>query len=179
MGLSKFQIMSRELRRRVMLMVGRAVLTVVNDATPLQTVQVEGLPGEIIDGAERFQMYGLTSHPLPGADALVLAVGGIRQHPVVLIDDRRHRVKELAEGEVCIYTDEDEDGDPMRIVLKRGREIDIRAGGTRIRMTSSGVAITGGSLTHNGTNVGSTHVHEHVHSHPLGATIPQDTEVPE
>ena len=98
MGLSKFQIMSRELRRRVMLMIGRAVLTVVNDATPLQTVQVEGLPGEIIDGAERFQIYGLTSHPLPGADALVLAVGGVRQHPVILIDDRRHRVKGIGRG---------------------------------------------------------------------------------
>ena len=60
---------------------------------PLQTVQVVGLPDEIIDGAERFQMYGITSHPLPGADALVLAVGGIRQHPVILIDDRRYRVK--------------------------------------------------------------------------------------
>ena len=37
-----------------MLMLGRAVLTVVNDATALQTVQVVGLPDEIIDGAERF-----------------------------------------------------------------------------------------------------------------------------
>ena len=100
-----FERLSRELRRRVMLMVGRAVLTVVNDETGLQLVQVEGLRGEVIDAAERFQIYGLTSHPLPGADALVLSVGGIRQHPVVLIDDRRHRVKELEEGEVCIYTE--------------------------------------------------------------------------
>ena len=58
------------------------------------------------------QLYGITSHPLKGADVLVLSVGGVRQHPVVLIDDRRHRVKELAEGEVCIYTHEDESGDP-------------------------------------------------------------------
>ena len=142
MGLSKFQIMSRELRRRVMLMIGRAVLTVVNDATPLQTVQVEGLPGEIIDGAERFQIYGLTSHPLKGADALVLAVGGVRQHPVILIDDRRHRVKELEEGEVCIYTHEDEDGNPHRILLKEGREIELRCGDSSIVMTPTRIRLT-------------------------------------
>ena len=128
----QFDILSRELRRRVLLMVGRAVLAVVDDATPLQTVQVEGLPGEIIDGAERFQLYGITSHPLKGADALILAVGGIRQHPVVLIDDRRHRVKALAEGEVCIYTHEDtpeeqdengmttKEAEPHRVILKEG-----------------------------------------------------------
>ena len=102
--ISTFNGLSRELRRRVMLMIGRAVLTVVNDSTGLQTVQVEALRGEVIDGAERMQLYGITSHPLKGADVLVLSVGGVRQHPVVLIDDRRHRVKGLAEGEVCIYT---------------------------------------------------------------------------
>ena len=37
----QFDLLSRELRRRVLLMVGRAVLAVVDDATPLQTVQVE------------------------------------------------------------------------------------------------------------------------------------------
>ena len=141
MEVSRFQILSRELRRRVMLMIGRAVLTVVNDATPLQTVQVVGLPDEIIDGAERFQMYGITSHPLPGADALVLAVGGIRQHPVILIDDRRHRVKELAEGEVCIYTDEDESGNPHRILMKDGREIEMRCGPVSLTLTTTGMTL--------------------------------------
>ena len=167
-----FDRLSRELRRRTLLMIGRAVLTVVNDATKLQTVQVEGLPGEIIDGAEKFGMYGITSHPLPGADALVLAVGGMRQHPIVMVDDRRYRVRELEEGEVCIYTDEDlldagqpttmdEDQDatmPHRITLKRGRIVEIEGdriaitadtritltvGGSTIVMTDSGVDIDG------------------------------------
>ena len=142
-----FTHLSRELRRRVLLMIGRAVLTVVNDETPLQTVQVEGLPGEIIDGAERFQLYGITSHPLPGADALVLAVGGIRQHPVILIDDRRHRVKELAEGEVCIYTAEDESGNPHRILMKEGREIELHADAASLVMTPTGFTATIGGTT--------------------------------
>ena len=108
MELSRFQILSRELRRRVMLMIGRAVLTVVDDTKRMQNVQVRGPAGG--DHRRRRAVPActdITSHPLPGADALVLAVGGIRQHPVILIDDRRYRVRELAEGEVCIYTDED------------------------------------------------------------------------
>ena len=86
-----------------MLMVGRAVLRVVYDDTGLQTVQVEALRGEVIDRAERLQSYGFTSHPKPGADAVVLAVGGIRQHPIIMIDDRRNRMTDLDEGEVAMY----------------------------------------------------------------------------
>ena len=175
----QFDRLSRELRRRVLLMVGRAVLAVVNDSTPLQTVQVEALPGEIIDGAEKFGMYGITSHPLPGADALVLSVGGIRQHPVILIDDRRHRVKELAEGEVCIYTAEDESGNMHRIILKDGREIEMHCGSSSLVLSPSGVTVrgdfaaSGGGFTHEGNNVGGMHMHNYtrpVHSSGSGPT---------
>ena len=138
-------MLSRELRRRVYLMVGRAVLTVVDDSTGLQTVQVEALRGEVIDGAERMQLYGITSHPLKGADALVLAVGGVRQHSIILIDDRRHRVKELAEGEVCVYTHEDESGNPHRVILKEGRVAEIRCGGSSIVMDPAGISLTAGN----------------------------------
>ena len=131
-----------DMERRVLLMVGRAVLTVVNDTTGLQTVQVEALRGEVIDGAERMQLYGITSHPLRGADVLVLSVGGVRQHPVVLVDDRRHRVKDLAEGEVCIYTDEDESGNMHRILMKRGREIEMRSGDASVTISGNRVTVS-------------------------------------
>ena len=126
-----------DLERRVLLMIGRAVLRRVNDSTPLQTVQVEALPGEIIDGAERFQMYGITSHPREGADALVLAVGGIRQHPVVLVDDRRHRPKDLAEGEVVLYTDEDD----HHVILKRGKITEMKCGTTTLTLEPAGMTL--------------------------------------
>ena len=125
---STFNKLSQELRRRVMLMIGRAVLTVVDDSTGLQTVQIEALRGEVIDGAERMQLYGITSHPLKGADVTLLAVSGMRQHPVVLIDDRRHRQTDLAEGEVCLYSFENEDGNRHRVILQNGRVIKIEAG---------------------------------------------------
>ena len=133
----------RELFRRVRLMVGRAVLTAVDDARQMQSVQVEGLRGEILDRAERFQQYGFSSHPHPGAEALLLAVGGIRQHPIVAaIDDRRYRPTGLEEGEVCLYTDEDKIDPFHRIVFKRGRVIELSCGDTVLKLEPDGMTLT-------------------------------------
>ena len=160
-----FQRIARSLRRRVLLMVGRAVLALVDDARKLQVVQVQGLASETLDGVERVQQYGLTSHPHPGAECVVLALGGMRQHSLVIaVDDRRYRVTGLARGEVCLYTDEDAPGSPHRITLKRGRTVHVEA---------ASVEITSASLTHNGVNVGATHVHTGVVAGPATTGVPQ------
>ena len=87
------------LRTRVANLVARAVVQLVNDGTKLQVVQLEVLEGETRDGCERFQEYGFTSVPLAGSEAVVLFVGGRRDHPlVVAVDDRRYRKKNLAAG---------------------------------------------------------------------------------
>lgn len=107
--------------RRLRLAVGRAVVTLVNDGLKLQGVQVALLADEVRDSVERFQNYGLTSHPHAGAEAIVVSVGGNRNHPVVIcVDDRRYRLKSLAPGEVALYSDE---GD--WVWFKRGRTIEI------------------------------------------------------
>ena len=157
------------LRRRVMLMVGRAVLTLIDDGPKMQVMQVQGLKGEILDRIERFQNYGLTSVPHEDAEVLIVCPGGIRQHAIAIaVDDRRYRVIGLERGEVCLYTDEDEetgeqgkpvDGPQHRIHLKRGRAIDMWAGASGIVMTPDGVDIRGPALTHNGVNVGDDHTH--------------------
>ena len=98
----------RQLFRRVRLTVGRAVLTGVDDAPRMQTVQVEGLAGVVVDGAERFQQYGLSSHPVEGAEAVLFGLGGMLQHPVVAsVDDRRYRPRDIAKGEVVVYGPKD------------------------------------------------------------------------
>lgn len=133
--------------RRTLLMVGRAVLRVVDDEAKLQAVQVEGLAGEVLDRAERFQGYGLSSHPHPGAECVLLAVGGQRQHPIVVaIDDRRHRPTGLAAGEVCLYTDEHDPGAPHRVILGRGREIRLECGASSIVMTPSEILLSAGHI---------------------------------
>ena len=154
----------RELKRRVLLTVGRAVLALVDDSRKLQIVQVQGLAAETLDEVERFQQYGVTSHPHPGAECVVVAVGGMRQHSLVIaVDDRRYRIENLLRGEVCVYTDEDRPGDPHRITLKRGRVAQIEAAHVRI---------LSGTLTHNGVNVGHTHTHGAVASGPSRTSGP-------
>lgn len=86
-------------------MVGRAVVSLVNDALQMQGVQVQPLANNVRE-AERFQNYGLTSVPHVGAEALVLSVGGSSDHCVVIcVDDRRYRLVGLADGEVALYDD--------------------------------------------------------------------------
>lgn len=99
------------IQRRVQLMVSRAVVNLIKEDGLMQGVQVSLLADEVADDVENFQAYGFTSSPLPGAEAIVLSVGGNRDHPVVVvIADRRTRFKGpagtgLALGEVAAYTD--------------------------------------------------------------------------
>lgn len=150
---------------RVRLSIGRAILRAVTDTSTLQQLQVELLAGEVRDGCERFQQYGYTSHPLPGAECIALAVGGDRNHVVVIAaDDRRFRVKSLKPGEVAIYTDE---GDS--ILLGRDRKIVVTAG-TSVTVDSPQVNFTGdvhvvGTVTAGGDVVAGgislkTHTHQ-------------------
>lgn len=109
------------IRRRLAHLVARAVVTLVNDAAKMQTLQLGLLADEALDGAEHWQPYGFTYKPHAGAEALVLAVGGHRAHSVVIAcADRRYRLTALEDGEVAIYTDEQD-----KIHLKRGNVIDI------------------------------------------------------
>lgn len=124
------------IRRRIRGLVSRAVVTLVNDSLKLQGLQLKVLADETLDNVERFQEYGYSSVPLPGAEAVLLCLGGHRDHPVVIsVDDRRYRLKNLAAGEVALYTDE---GDIIK--LARGRIIEVVAG-TRVRVTAPDVEI--------------------------------------
>ena len=170
----------RDVARRVLLLAARGVLRLTHDNTLLQTVQVEALAGEVLDGVEHMQPYGFTAHALPGADAAILSLGGERQHPLaVAVSDRRHRLRGLQPGDVALYTDLDEfarvelvrleDGRVAvvtpnatlrhRVELKRGRIVELWAGETMLRLSPAGVEIVSPSLTHNGVNVGDDHVH--------------------
>lgn len=102
-----FERMISPLKHRVAMMVARAVVTLVDDARGLQALQLSGLADELLEGAERMQDYGFTSHPHPGAEAVVVFPGGLRSHPlIVALGDRRHRLKDLQPGEVAIYDDQ-------------------------------------------------------------------------
>lgn len=63
------------------------------------------------DDVEHIEPYGFTSRPQDasgqnGPDAVVVDVGETSDHQVViLVGDRRYRLKTLAKGEVAIYDD--------------------------------------------------------------------------
>ncbi len=140
----KFQKLIGPLKRKVLLMVSRAVLHTVNDGLKLQGVQISGYRGEVLDSVERFQDYGFTCHPKPGAEAIVLALGGNRNHSIVIaVDDRRFRLKEMEEGEVALYDDQGQ-----VVYIKRnglhleGKNIYLKSPGI-VRIEGNGVEIHG------------------------------------
>lgn len=126
MTLADLTKLLRPLRNALANMVARAVVQLVNDAGGIQIMQLSVLEGETREGVERFQEYGFTSAPRAGAEAVVLFVGGRRDHGlVVAVDDRRYRVKGLADGEVALYNDAG-----ARVHLKADGTIEAGAGGT-------------------------------------------------
>jgi phage baseplate assembly protein V len=106
------------IRGKVRSIASRAVIKLVKDGLKTQSVQLNILAGETTpDDTERFQQYGFTSVPLEGAEAIVLHLGGGRDHGVVIAtEDRRYRLTGLADGEVALYDDQDQ-----KIHIKRDR----------------------------------------------------------
>ena len=137
--------MTAPLRRRVMLMIGRAVLQAVNGGSKCQTVQITALSGEVLDGVERPTQYGFTSHPHPGAEVVLLAVGGNRDHGVAIcVGDRRYRLTGLAAGEVALHDDLDQVVHLKRngLHLESPQNIHLKTDGV-LRLEGDGVEIHG------------------------------------
>ena len=116
------------LRRRVRLMISRAVVNMINDAGGLQVMQVKLLADETRESVERMQNYGFTSVPLPGAEGILACVSGNRDHGVLIaVDDGRHRIKDLAAGEAAMYTHKDKEAHKHRIIFKNDGSIEVLA----------------------------------------------------
>lgn len=89
---------------KLRLMVARGVVNLINDAGGLQQLQVEALDSEPLDGVERVQNFGMTSHPPRGSMPVLVAVAGSRDHMVaVAVDSEDHRPRGLQEGESAMY----------------------------------------------------------------------------
>lgn len=108
--------------RRVSNMIARGVVSAVTASLKMQGLQVKLLAGEVKDGLEHFEPYGYTSHPKAGAEAVTIFLDGDRSHGVVIVvADRRYRLKGLAAGEVALYDDQ----------------------GQKIHLTRSGIVVDG------------------------------------
>src|SRR4051812_8058086 len=111
------------IRRQINAIVARAVVTVITDTKKLQQLQLAVLEGETRDLCERFQEYGFTSVPLAGAEAVVLFVGGRRDHPLVIaVDDRAYRKTGLQPGECALYNHQG-----AYVLVKTGPGVEVNA----------------------------------------------------
>jgi len=119
------------IKRRIMLAIARGIIKSVTDTTNLQQMKIDVLADETIDKLDRVQNYGFTSVPKAGAEAVILFLGGNRDHGVVIAtDDRATRLKSLSPGDAAIYTTSG-----AKLVLKdatQNFEIDLN----KIRITN-------------------------------------------
>lgn len=112
----------RRLERSVNNLLARIVVTGLNTASKCQMLQVSILADEQKENVEHLEPYGFTSAPLTGAEGFALFPDGDRSHGVILmVSDRRYRIKGLQGGEVCLFTDE---GDTL--TFKRGNTVELK-----------------------------------------------------
>ncbi|WP_081628558.1 phage baseplate assembly protein domain-containing protein [Novispirillum itersonii] len=85
------------------------VIKFATDTGKLQTGQVSGLDGELLDNIEFFQNYGLSAVPRPAdggkGSEVILARSGSSSRMIGLVrDDRRFRPVASAAGDVMLYS---------------------------------------------------------------------------
>lgn len=93
----------------------RTVIDEADDKKLMQESKGNFMKGETRGEIESPQNYGFTSHVMPadkddkgnikmGAEGFVSFMGGNRSFPVTqVMDDRRHRLKEIAKGDSAMY----------------------------------------------------------------------------
>jgi phage baseplate assembly protein V len=93
------------LKRTISLLISKALITRTQNDTPNQTQLLQADLGnkQVYDNLERVQPFGLASNPVEGAQAIVLALAGNRDHAVIIqVDDSRYRVQ-VTNGNVALY----------------------------------------------------------------------------
>lgn len=134
--------MMERINRKIFLLLGRALLTLVNNTGQTgyyasggrqspQRLQVSALSGERLSDVERFQEYGMETHPVIGsAEAYIACQDGSRDNAVILcVQDKEYRPIDLLQGEVCLYTFNDSTL-THRITLKADGTIELAGGVT-------------------------------------------------
>lgn len=120
MNESTFSRLTAPIMRRLRLMLGRAVVNIVNDGLKAQNLQITMMGDDVPDDVERLQNYGQISVPLAGAEAIIACIGAQSDHSIALVvEDRRYRPSGLPAGDTGIYHYE---GHRLRLT-KDGRAI--------------------------------------------------------
>lgn len=141
------------LATRIANTVARAVVKNVDDTQKVQLLQLAILDGETRDDVELFGQYGFTSNPPDDSEAVILCVGGRRDHPLAIgVENRQYRIKNLGRGEVAVYNDTG-----ATIVFKANGDIEVTPkSGQKLRL--AGDMVVTGNVDASGTITGTTDV---------------------
>ncbi len=132
----------KSLRSRVMNSVARSIITALDDTGDIQVVKVNVLSDETLDEVERVQNYGFASSPKPGSQAVMLMVGGNRDHPLVIAaDNPKTRKKSLKAGETAVYGDAVENF----LYFKEDKKSELKTKELTLTLTD-GFKINGGNI---------------------------------
>lgn len=88
--------------QKLRLVIARGIVNLVKNAG-LQEMQVNLLEGEVRDEVERVQNFGHTGNPPAGATVVAVAVGGSRDHMMVVACEHPDYSPALQTGESAMY----------------------------------------------------------------------------
>lgn len=176
----------QRLAGRISNMFARGRVRSVNAAGKMQVLQLDLLAGETKDRLEHFEPYGITSHPLDGAEAAAAFLDGDRSHGLVLVvADRRYRLVGLQAGEMAIHDDQGQKvhltrtgivinggGLPINVVNTPSVTIDSLLVSITGDLQVDGDAVFAGTVTNAGKNIGSTHTHGGVDPGASNTAVP-------
>lgn len=118
-----------ELFRRVQNMVVRGTVSKVADSPKMQELDLALEHEMTATKVEHWHPYGISYHPNEGAEVLALALGGNRDHMVVVATaDRRYRVK-VEKGEFAIHDDQGQKVHFKRdgVLVETGKKVTVTA----------------------------------------------------
>jgi phage baseplate assembly protein V len=180
-------------QRKIAMMLMRGVVQYVDDAHGLQQMNLIVAAGDLWTGAQRFQEYGFTSTPLPGAEVVIGSIGGLRSFGVVVaVDDRRYRLQTLPAGGVALY-----DAHGSSVLLDNAGNITATGAGTitatapnvvinastKVQMNTPLLSVSGDIIDNSATNTRTmagmrTQYNEHDHGNVLNGTGVTSTPTP-
>ena len=91
------------LTNRIMLMIGRGIVTAAEQEGVLPTLRARFLDGEEHGDIPLIQQFGVASRPLAGAECVVVFPGGERSQGIAIATCDRRYIPTLEEGEVVLY----------------------------------------------------------------------------
>ncbi|MCP4147916.1 MAG: phage baseplate assembly protein V [bacterium] len=151
-------------KNSIFLLLGRAVVKLIENSSKVQKIQVVGLTKETITGIERLQNYGFESFPRTGSEAFIAFVNGNREQGVALVVQDPDARPEIQEGEVCVYTHAGnkvylktdsigiESGKSkievkeQSVIINTETEISLKIGGSEIKVSSENITISGSEI---------------------------------